>query len=319
MSRKLRIHYASAVYHVILRGNDGGPVFFDDRDRLRFYLYLQEMVERFQCRIHGFCCMTNHIHLVVQVADIPLSRIMQSLSLRYTRWINFRRHRTGHLFQGRYKAIMVDADAYLLELVRYIHLNPVRASVTNSPDYPWSGHRAYMGKEILPWLTTGWVLSQFSVESSAAREGYQRFIAEGIDGERRSEFHSGLCEGRILGDDRFADDAMQRANQHRTCHWTLPEMIGTVCRLCGITRDELTAPGKMHPYSEARAVAAMLVQESPHHFLTELGKLLQRDLAALGKAAQRMRRQAVFDERLAAMLKKLRKELDLCQMSECQA
>ncbi len=319
MSRKPRIHYAGAVYHVILRGNDGAPVFFGDRDRYRFYLYLQEMVERFQCRIHGFCCMTNHIHLVVQVAEITLSRIMQSLSLRYTRWINSNLHRTGHLFQGRYKAIIVDADAYLLELVRYIHLNPVRACVTDSPDYPWSGHRAYLGKEILPWLTTEWVLAQFSGERAVARAGYQRFIAEGIDGERRSEFHCGSCEGRILGDDRFADDALRWANQRGTCHWTLVEMIEMVCRGYGITRDGLRAPGKMHPYSEARAVVALLVQESPHHSLTELGKYLQRDLAALGKAAQRMNRRAISDRRLTAFLEEMRKELQLCRMSECQA
>jgi REP element-mobilizing transposase RayT len=107
--------------------------------------------------------MTNHIHLAVQVDDISLSKIIQNLSFRYTRWINKCRKRIGHLFQGRYKAILVDADSYLLELVRYIHLNSCRAGIVNDPkDYPWSGHRTYLGEEQLPWLTTDWILSQFS-------------------------------------------------------------------------------------------------------------------------------------------------------------
>ena len=104
MARKPRIHYPSAAYHVILRGNAGDPVFFDERDRYRLYLILQYAVEKLGCRIHGFCLMTNHIHLVMQVGDIPLSRIMQNISLRYTNWINFTRSRAGHVFQGRYKA-----------------------------------------------------------------------------------------------------------------------------------------------------------------------------------------------------------------------
>ena len=318
MGRKPRIHYPGAVYHVILRGNAGDPIFFEDCDRFRFYLLMQEMVERFSCRIHGFCCMTNHIHLVVQVADIPLSRIMQSLSLKYTRWINYTRRRTGHLFQGRYKAIILDADAYLLELVRYVHLNPVRAGMTECPeDYPWSGHNAYLGKETLPWLTTEWVLALFSGKNSVARQNYQQFLTDGIDEGRRNEFHSGTCEGRILGDDCFADEALIKANQRRRREWRLDELINAICRSYGMAVSELKAPGKMRPFSEARAVAAVIVQEAPHLTLTELGKVLQRDLTALGKAAQRLTRQAMNDARLTKLIEELRSEME--GMSESQA
>lgn len=132
MARKSRIHYPSAVYHVILRGNAGDPVFFEDKDRYRFYLILQYAVETFGCRIHAFCLMNNHIHLVIQVAEISLSRIMQNVSLRFTKWINYTQSRTGHLFQGRYKALLIDAETYLLELVRYVHLNPVRAGIVST-------------------------------------------------------------------------------------------------------------------------------------------------------------------------------------------
>ena len=178
MARKPRIHFPSAVYHVILRGNAGDPIFFSDLDRYRLYLIFQYAVERFNCRIHAFCLMRNHAHIVVQTGDIPLSRIMQNISLRFTKWINYSQSRTGHLFQGRYKALLIDADSYLLELVRYIHLNPVRAGIVAAADeYPWSGHGAYLGKEQLPWLTTDYVLSMFSTDAEQARKAYDSFAA----------------------------------------------------------------------------------------------------------------------------------------------
>jgi len=127
-------------------------------DRFRFYLLVQEGIERYGHKVHAFCLMTTHVHLAIQVGEIGLPRIIQNLAFRYTRWGNWRQSRTGHLFQGRYKAVLVDADTYLLELTRYIHLNPVRSGIVRIPeDYPWSGHRAYLGLETIPWLTTEWV------------------------------------------------------------------------------------------------------------------------------------------------------------------
>jgi REP element-mobilizing transposase RayT len=125
MARKPRVYYPAALYHVILRGNGGQEIFFGKEDRFRFYLLLQEGIERYGHQVHAFCLMTNHVHLAIQVGEVGLPRIIQNLAFRYTRWVNWRQNRTGHLFQGRYKAVLVDADSYLLELSRYIHLNPV--------------------------------------------------------------------------------------------------------------------------------------------------------------------------------------------------
>jgi putative transposase len=116
MARKPRLHVPSALYHVMLRGNGGQTIFFADDDWEHFEALVAEGVRRFGHRIHGYCWMSNHIHLAVQVADVPLSRSMQNLTFRYTRWVNKRQGRVGHLFQGRYKAILVEADSYLLEL-----------------------------------------------------------------------------------------------------------------------------------------------------------------------------------------------------------
>ena len=147
MARRARIHYPGAVYHVMLRGNGGQDIFVDDSDRIRFYDLLEEGVRRFDVRIAALCLMSNHVHLVVQVAEVPLSRLIQNVSFRYTRYRNAKERRTGHLFQGRYRAILIDAEAYLLELVRYIHLNPVRAGLVKDPeDYRWSSPPRIHGK-----------------------------------------------------------------------------------------------------------------------------------------------------------------------------
>ena len=302
MARKPRIHYPDAVYHVILRGNAGDPVFFDDCDRYRFYLILQYAVEKFRCRIHAFCLMRNHIHLVLQVHEIPLSRIMQNISLRFTKWINYSRSRTGHLFQGRYKALLIDADEYLLELVRYVHLNPVRAGAAAAPDdYPWTGHRAYLGKELIPWLTTDFVLSMLSPGIEQARRAYQSFVRDGTGEGRRGEFHSGTCEGRILGNDSFTDAVLVNVNQNREREYSLDEVVRTVCIHFRIPEDKLKAPGKVRPMTEARAVVAAIVQESSHLRLTDLARLVGRDVSALGKAAQR----AAGDERTCAIVREV--------------
>ena len=289
MARKPRIHYPSAVYHVILRGNAGTPIFFSDQDRYRLYLIFQYAVEKFDCRIHAFCLMRNHIHLVVQTGNIPLSRIMQNISLRFTKWINYTQARTGHLFQGRYKALLIDADAYLLELVRYIHLNPVRAGIVAATDeYPWSGHGAYLGKELLPWFTTDYVLSMFSTDAEQARRAYDSFAQDGVGEGKRSEFYSGTCEGRILGSDSFTDEILSMVDQKCEQEYSLSEVIATVCVHFHISEEMLKAAGKARPMTGARAVAAAIVQTAPQLRLTDLAKLLGRDISALGKAAQRI-------------------------------
>ncbi|MEO8009412.1 MAG: transposase, partial [Betaproteobacteria bacterium] len=162
MARKPRLHVPGGLYHVILRGNARQDVFFTSGDRHFFYELLSEGVARFGYRVHAFCLMSNHLHLALQVSDRELSEGMQNLSFRYTRYLNTRRRQVGHVFQGRFKAFLVDQDRYGLALVRYIHLNPVRAKMVRTAGaYAWSSQRAYLGEQDLPWLTTHWVLGQF--------------------------------------------------------------------------------------------------------------------------------------------------------------
>jgi putative transposase len=310
MARKPRIHYPGALYHVILRGNARQDIFFEDADRYRFYLLLQEGTERFGHRIHAFCLMTNHVHLVVQVGDIPLSRIMQNISFRYTRWINRRQSRTGHLFQGRYKALLIDADSYLLELVRYIHLNPMRVGIASAPgDYPWTSHRAYLGMDALPWLETDWILGSFGKRREQARKLYQQFIMDGIAEGHRKEFHNGSSGGRILGEDSFADRVLTIAEKRDTTTATINGILAEVCREYGMDVSLLALKDKQRGPAEARALAAWLVRESSSLSLTDLGKVLNRDVSSLSIAASRLQARAKSETKIVEMMERLRSDL----------
>lgn len=307
MARKPRVHYPGALYHVTLRGNAGQAIFFDDRDQTRFYFLLQEGTERFRHRIHAFCLMSNHVHLAIQVADIPLSRIIQNLSFRYTRWINWRRSRSGHLFQGRYKAVLVDADAYLLELTRYIHLNPVRAGMVKEPeDFPWSGHCGYLGGEVIPWLTTDWVLSQFSKKESTARRAYGRFIQDGKKGSHQREYHVGSgADSRILGDDRFIDQVLEKEDKKPGRRVELDTIIREVCKSLALEEEEFLVSGRDHRLSRARGMAAWLVMEHGIGTLADLSRRTGRDVTTLSSAAKRLQTRSKTDLDLTEKMRKL--------------
>ncbi len=311
MPRKPRIHFPGATYHVMLRGNGGQDIFFSSVDRTRFLLFLQQGLEKYQCRVHAYCLMSNHVHLALQVAHIPLSKIMQNLGFRYTQYINRKQRKTGHLFQGRFKALLIDVDSYLVELVRYIHLNPLRAGLVKNPnDYPWSSHVCYMGSQQTPWLTTVWVLSQFDDNADNARRAYGEFVQEGLSEDHRKEFCGGSFEGRILGDDRFVEQALRQADERVDPPVEIGAILEAVGECYGLQREDLSAPGRQQPMAEARAVAAWLVRRYPHLQLKELGATLHRDLSGLSQAARRIGERARSDEGLHAMLGRLAEKVD---------
>jgi putative transposase len=307
MARKPRVHYPGALYHVILRGNRGQTIFLNDKDRTRFYFLVQEGIERFGHRIHAFCLMNNHVHLAIQVGNVSLSRILQNLSFRYTRWVNWREGRSGHLFQGRYKAVLVDADVYLQELIRYIHLNPVRAGIVREPkDYPWSGHRAYLGLETIPWLTTDWVLLQFSGRLSMARRAYERFVSEGKGGGRREEYYSGSgSDSRILGDDTFIKEVLGEKKGMPRSKLSLDIVMKEVCRHYSVKERELGRSNRDRRISEVRGMVAWLVLELGVCPLRKLGKLTGRDVTTLSSAAKRLQIRAKKDLKLAERMREL--------------
>jgi len=312
MARKPRIHIPGGLYHVIFRGNSGQPVFFNAADRYRFYLLLQEGTCRFGYRVHAFCLMTNHIHLLLQVGNIPLSHGMQNLSFRFTRWVNWRQERNGHLFQGRFKAVLVDGASYLLELVRYIHLNPVRAGMVETPEvYPWSGHCAYLGKETLLWLTTDWMLGQFSASAAQANVRYRDFVLDGLGEKHRPEFHGGPEDSRLLGNDCFMEKCLSRSGEALIpVRITAREIVDRVCAAYAIDATRLRGPSQERIGSEARAVVGWLARELGCATLTEMAKLVNRDVGSISSAVHRLSDRMRETPKLAARVKALKTAIE---------
>lgn len=309
MARKPRIHIPSGYYHVMLRGNGGSDIFFSDDDRFHFYLLLQEGVERFGHRIHAFCLMDNHVHLVIQVGNISLSRIMQNLSFRHTIWINARKKRVGHLFQGRFKALLVDADSYLLELVRYTHMNPVRAGMAVHPNaYPWSSHAAYLGREALPWLESQAVLAQFSEHLGVARERYDHFMNQGIDEVHRSEFHCGTSDARVVGDDNFVQSILA-GDDIDDIRCGLDDCIEMVCRGYDLQVSVLSRRSRTRRPAEARAVIAWLMQRYGAESLSDVAKRFGRDVATMSIAVRRLEEKMIKSDDLRKTIKQIEKEI----------
>lgn len=173
------IHVPGGLYHAILRGNHREAIFHCPDDYLSFEAIVVPYLARYEARLHAYCWMPNHVHLAVQVGRTPLGRLMQAVASSYARRKQRSVPTTGHLFERRYRAKLVAADAYLLALVRYIHRNPVRAGLAGDPgEYAWSSHRAYLGHGRPWWLSTELTFALLGGQPSAAIEAYGRFMAE---------------------------------------------------------------------------------------------------------------------------------------------
>lgn len=204
MARPLRIEFPGALYHVTARGNARSEIFLDDNDRWLFFSILADLVERYNWICHGYCLMGNHYHLLIETPDGNLSGGMRQLNGIYTQKFNRSHARTGHVFQGRFKSIVVDKDSYLLELCRYVVLNPVRAGMAQHPkDSPWSSYCATAGLKKKPgFLSTDWILAQFGNDRKKAQLEYRRFVLAGISEDSPWKKLVGQC---LLGEEPFLE------------------------------------------------------------------------------------------------------------------
>ena len=203
MARPLRIEYPGAFYHVISRGNRREPIVTDDRDRERFISYLSRMVGQFNVLVHGYCLMTNHYHLILETPEGNLSRAVQWLNVSYATYYNRRHQYVGHLFQGRFKAVLVDAGEYLAALSRYVHLNPVRAGAASRAwDYAWSSCRYFVRSQAAPdWLETNRILGGFGRSMKVARRSYAAYLSEA----NPTNPFDNVVGGSVLGSKSFVE------------------------------------------------------------------------------------------------------------------
>jgi putative transposase len=204
MARPLRIEFDGALYHVTSRGNERKPIFKDNTDRKLFLDTLSQVTDRFNWLCHAYCLMDNHYHLVIETPDGNLSRGMRQLNGVYTQAFNRRHRRVGHLFQGRFKGILVQKDSHFLEVCRYVVLNPVRAKAVRHPrEWAWSSYRATAGQSAISvCLTVEEVLSHFGQRRSTAQEKYREYVSEGIG---RARIWEDLRAQSFLGLEGFAE------------------------------------------------------------------------------------------------------------------
>lgn len=289
----------------MLRGNNGRDIFFMDEDRCRMCLLLQQTAERFGHIIEAYCFMTNHIHLAIRVAEINLSKFMHYLAFRYARYINRKYKRVGHLFQGRFLSVLVDDIDYLKELIRYIHLNPVRAKIVSNPEnYLWSSHRVYLGVDQLVWLSSDRVLNKFHSIREYAVSNFNKYVLNGIGIETAYDFKQGL--NGILGDEKFRGDTLIATNIKLTKTIELPALIDKICEINDISKEEFYAPGKTLLPSRARALASFLIREIDCLSLEQLGRFLSRDPSGLTKLANRLKDKSNKDPLVAKQIEEMR-------------
>ena len=326
MARALRIEFPGAFYHVTSRGNERKPIYADDTDRVRHLSRIAAGVNRFHLLLHAYVLMDNHYHLLLETLEANLAGAMRALNGDYAKQFNRRHRRVGHLFQGRYKAILVDRDDYLVELSRYIHLNPVRAGIVRrADDYRWSSAQAYVGRRAAPpFLTTADLLGRFGRSARQAQSAYGEFLRHG---ERRPPSPSpldGVVAGTLLGQPEWVDamrgqivtqltarggavdveeiPALSRLRQRPT----FDEVIDAVGAATTVARQVIT---DRHSRGNARALAMYLAHALtglPHR---EIGAAFGVGRFAVSKAVTMIGRQLGTDRALADTLSCLRAAL----------
>ncbi len=248
MPRHPRVHAEGVLYHVMARGNDGQKIFLGQNDCQAFLEALGVVRKRYPFYLYAYVLMSNHFHLLLEVQRSPTARILQSLLTGYVRRFNRSHRHKGHLFQGRYQAIVCDRESYLLELVRYIHLNPVRAGMVKRPgEWPWSGHGEYLGKDKRGLIDAGPVMEELR---TAAR--YEAFVREGARESYRAEWHPG-DQAPFLGSERFVRKmAKEKAPPPVSRRVSLGHLLKTIAREARLDPQSFKREGRTARMVEAR-------------------------------------------------------------------
>lgn len=287
MPRKPRLHVPGGVYHVILRGNHREPLFGADKDRAYLNALVGDVVARFGLRIFAYCWMTNHLHLAVRVGETALDKPMQRLAMRYALHIHRDAGQSGHLFERRFRSILVDADSYLLALVRYIHLNPVVAGMVAEPTaYRWSSHRDYLGRVTVPWVDTEFVLGMFGPAARVARVRYVRFMQSYTD-EDLAPFERHEARDTRAMEPRVPTRTAGPPGPGRAGKETLEQIAARHCSPLGISLAELTSPSRARHLCAARRAIAREALAAGVATVSDLGRFLGRSPSALAQQLAR--------------------------------
>lgn len=309
MPRQPRLDIPDVLHHVIVRGIERRDIFADDADKERFVASLSALLTKSATKCYAWALMSNHFHLLLMPTRVSLSETMRRLLTSYAVYFNRKYQRNGHLFQNRYKSILCEEEPYFLELVRYIHMNPLRAGMVTDLDglgnYPWSGHAVLLGKRTMEGQETDEVLTRFGNTRTRAVHGYWQFIADGIaTGHRKDLVGGGLkrsqpnClenreiaafDERILGSGEFVEMLTQGATAggQKRLRLILAELLAKVCAVTGVAADRMQRPGKERAVARAKAIFCCLAVRDYGYTGTEAGKAVGIGSAGASMAVRR--------------------------------
>jgi REP element-mobilizing transposase RayT len=310
VSRPLRIEFPGAFYHVTSRGNERRTVFQSNRDREKYLSYLESAYERYGAVIHGYCLMGNHYHLLLETPRGNLSKILHYINGAYTTYFNIKRGRSGHLFQGRYKGILVDKDEYCKELSRYVHLNPVRAGMVKAPlEYPWSSYRYFVGRDKRPeWLTTEFVLGDFGGEGGRGFKKYREYVERGENKEVDNPLKK-VIASTFLGGKEFIERIKQEYLEKKEIDRRDLPALGKILRgpsLESIERAVIKRVGKGHPLF--KKICIYLSYEHSGLNLREIGEYFGMQRSAISQLSRRFAETMKGNQELRKVLSNIEKE-----------
>ena len=318
MPRAARLDIAGVLQHVIVRGIERRNIFIDDQDRTSFLDRLSSLLVNMEMECLAWALMRNHVHILLRPSDNNLGQFMRRLLTGYAVTFNLRHHRSGHLFQNRYKSIVCEDDPYFLELVRYIHLNPLRAGLVNDirglKQYPWSGHSVIMGARKFPAQKVDEVLLYFSTKQKLARENYQKFVEDGIRLGTRPELVGGgllrvlkvagnevvsAYDERILGSGDFVELLRKEKviAERLEIHLTLPQLVEILAPKYGVPPEDLCQRRRGGPLSEVKSIICHIAT----HCLGFSGEVVGKSLGITRSGVCRgaARGQKILEEDLA--------------------
>lgn len=309
MPRQPRLDIPNVLHHVIVRGIERRDIFADDSDKERFVVSLSALLTKSATRCYAWALMSNHFHLLLMPTSVSLAETMRRLLTGYAVYFNRKYNRNGHLFQNRYKSILCEEEPYLLELVRYIHLNPLRAKMVADldglADYPWSGHAVLLGKRTMEGQETNEVLTRFGTKRTGSVRAYQQFIADGIAAGQRNDLTGGglkrsqpdclesgeiaAFDERILGSGEFVEVLTGGAKQNelKKTRLTLHALLERVSAVTGAPVEKLQSPGKERAIARAKAVFCYCAVREYYYTATEAGRIVRIGSAGASIAVRR--------------------------------
>jgi putative transposase len=302
MARRPRLLAPGVLYHVIVRGNQRQKTFLSDGDYQAYLERLGRYRRRLGVTVYAYCLMPNHVHLLVETGAQPLSRFMQGLQQSYTQYFNRKHRKIGHLFQGRYKAIVCERDEYLLSLIRYIHQNPVRAKLVGSiNEYRYSGHGAYAEGRVSEILEPARVL-----EMIGGRAGYRRFVQQGLKEGHREEYYR-VEDQPFLGTAEFGEKLKRRVKEEEILRpkKSVSLVFRSAARGLGVEPAVLGGADRGWQVSRARALVGYVLIRRLGYKLKEVAGCLGRDMATVSSMVSRFAERLEEDARLRRKAKRL--------------